>query len=525
MNGHPHETDGVARLSARVEELAAALIESERHLERLQRQRSRASAIIVAAFICIWTGLTGFGLIAQSPIQTGRFKTPFEVVDPNGRTILSVEAADAGGGFVQIGNPNTGGLTLGVGRSGAGYLLVRGANGVDQVSVGQAEGGPMGLRLTSPDGRTVVAQLVHDDRGSGLLSVGAANAGGLFAGSGVSGSGYVIVRDPKGQEAAAIGQREGGPFAIAVMGPSGKAPVAELGADRSAGGRLVIRGADGTSAAAIGPADTYSLALDFKRGERRHATLGIRDGLGQLTVGGEPRGGFAAGEGASGHGFALVRNASGNTAIVLGQRDGEPLAVTVLDAAGAEPVASLGRSATGSGGALRVAQSPGSALLYVAATVAPSDGRVTIGAGPKGNIVVGVSNPSKATVASFGEAVIGGGVFAASSAAGTIRALMSGSVGELHVADESGVTRATVVGASNGGALSVRSASGTTLVRLGEGQQGGMMQLANAGGNATVEAGTLPGGLGVVRAYPLGNPAVGLIGMPGTFIMGRGANK
>ena len=60
---------------------------------------------------------------------------------------------------------------------------------------------------------------------------------------------------------------------------------------------------------------------------------------------------------------------------------------------------------------------------------------------------------------------------------------------------------------------------------VGAGQRGGILQLANEGGNATVEAGVLSDGVGVVRAYPLGNPALGLVGMPGTFIMGFGGKK
>jgi hypothetical protein len=71
------------------------------------------------------------------------------------------------------------------------------------------------------------------------------------------------------------------------------------------------------------------------------------------------------------------------------------------------------------------------------------------------------------------------------------------------------------------GAFSIRSASGTTIARLGEGNAGGLFQLANSGGNAMVDAGVLPSGAGAVRAYPLGSPSAGLLGMPGTFIMGR----
>jgi hypothetical protein len=50
---------------------------------------------------------------------------------------------------------------------------------------------------------------------------------------------------------------------------------------------------------------------------------------------------------------------------------------------------------------------------------------------------------------------------------------------------------------------------------------GGYLQLGNAAGSSTVEAGTTADGVGLVRAYPLGNPGAGLVGMPGTFIIGR----
>ena len=68
-------------------------------------------------------------------------------------------------------------------------------------------------------------------------------------------------------------------------------------------------------------------------------------------------------------------------------------------------------------------------------------------------------------------------------------------------------------------AFSIRNKGGTTIVRIGETSGGGVLQLADQGGSAMVEAGVLPGH-GIVRAYPLGNPGVGLIGMPGTFISG-----
>ena len=100
---------------------------------------------------------------------------------------------------------------------------------------------------------------------------------------------------------------------------------------------------------------------------------------------------------------------------------------------------------------------------------------------------------------------------------------MNGLQGEIHMVDATGKTRATMTA---DGAFSIRNATGATLVRIGEGSTGGgLLQLANSGGDAMVEAGVLATGAGLVRAYPLGSPGAGLVGMPGTFIVGRLAQK
>jgi hypothetical protein len=88
--------------------------------------------------------------------------------------------------------------------------------------------------------------------------------------------------------------------------------------------------------------------------------------------------------------------------------------------------------------------------------------------------------------------------------------------------DATGKTRATMTAE---GAFSIRNASGATVVRVGEGSTGGGLQIANSGGDAMVEAGVLTTGAGLVGAYPLGSPGAGLVGLPGTFIMGRLGQK
>ena len=73
-----------------------------------------------------------------------------------------------------------------------------------------------------------------------------------------------------------------------------------------------------------------------------------------------------------------------------------------------------------------------------------------------------------------------------------------------------------------GSHLNLANGGGTTVVSLEVSPAGnGRFQLGGSDGQATVEAGVTTDGLGVVRAYPLGNPGAGLVGMPGTFILGR----
>ncbi|HEX5386626.1 MAG TPA: hypothetical protein VFW66_08015 [Gemmatimonadales bacterium] len=70
--------------------------------------------------------------------------------------------------------------------------------------------------------------------------------------------------------------------------------------------------------------------------------------------------------------------------------------------------------------------------------------------------------------------------------------------------------------------LNLSNANSVTVVALTqEASGGGYLQLGNAAGATTVEAGTTPSGVGLVRAFPLGSPGAGLVGMPGTFILGR----
>jgi hypothetical protein len=174
-------------------------------------------------------------------------------------------------------------------------------------------------------------------------------------------------------------------------------------------------------------------------------------------------------------------------------------------------------------GSLVLNGSSGKPVLKASERISTSDARITIG-GNEGQYAVTVSGPSGSAHAAFGEAKIGGGVFAAYNTGGQIGAIVSGT-GQIHVADTSGRTFATMVAEAGQGAFTVRSKSGTTIARLGEGTGGGMLQLANQGGNAMVEAGIHTSGVGLVRTFPLGSPGAAMVGMPGTFLIGRAGGK
>ena len=70
--------------------------------------------------------------------------------------------------------------------------------------------------------------------------------------------------------------------------------------------------------------------------------------------------------------------------------------------------------------------------------------------------------------------------------------------------------------------LEIANDNGTSVAALFHGASGGgALQLGDASNNAMVEAFVTANGTGLVRTHPLGTPGAGLVGMPGTFIIGR----
>ena len=423
----PESVDVHARLDA----LTVALHQAQREIDALRRRRARPSAWTVAMLLTIAAGTFGLGISAQNNLQTGSFWAPFEVFGDDRRTVLRVEGV-AGRPSVSIGALNAGGISFGVDKSGAGFLGVRGDGGTYSAILDAT-----GLQIMSADGKTVAAHLGFDSvRKQPLLRLGDDKTGGVDAGTGASGTGFVIVRSGNGQTGISLGQRDKSPLAVTVHSASGDNAVAQLGSDGAGGGRLLVRG-EAQSVATLGPSQLGRLGLTIGTNDKAPgATFGLlSDGTGQAVL-----------------------TDDGGGEVVLGGYKTAPVGMRLFDSAGGE--------------------------------------RVTIAAGEKGGFGVTVAGTGKSPVAQLGEASIGGGVVTTYNTAGTIGAIVSGT-GQIHVANSAGQTFATMVAEKNQGAFTIRSASGTTVARLGEGTGGGLFQLADQAGNAMVEAGIHPSGVAV----------------------------
>jgi hypothetical protein len=334
------------------------------------------------------------------------------------------------------------------------------------------------FQVVDSAGRTILAiESVAD--GGAAVTVGSMSGGGLRLGVGSSGAGFLNLRRSDGVIAASIGQYKGGPTGVQVFDAEGAGaePVAQI-------------------------------------------TAGAND-KGELVVGRGDSGGVTLASGASEAGVLKVRRSDGTVGTSIGQYKGGPMGVQVFTdkGAGADPIVELTGDASG-GGRLTVTDAAAKPILRVAEQ-ASTTAFVNI-AKQDNRYHVSVANAAGTRLASIGEANNGAGGVWAFGTDGKMRALLNGLTGEIHVLDGGGISRATMAVGSNGAAaISLRAASNTTVARLGEGQLGGWLQLANSSGYATVEAGTHPKGVGLIRAFPVGSPGGGMVGMPGTFLLGR----
>jgi len=92
------------------------------------------------------------------------------------------------------------------------------------------------------------------------------------------------------------------------------------------------------------------------------------------------------------------------------------------------------------------------------------------------------------------------------------------------ISDTAGISKAYVgVNSEGAGYFQVMGGNRFPIAELTEGKyKGGKLTLFSTSAVPMVEAGELESGVGTVWAGPMGfNPGVGLLGLPGSFIMGK----
>jgi hypothetical protein len=212
------------------------------------------------------------------------------------------------------------------------------------------------------------------------------------------------------------------------------------------------------------------------------------DSEARLALGDGQSGGVAAGTGASGSGFIVVRHASGATGIDMGQLKGRPMALGVFGETGQELVSLRTDDKRGS---VKVMKPNGVAVGGLVAD--DTGGRITLtgSAGAKPAIALGADTD-------------GGFVSVYGSGGGALPV-------------------AALQASSGKGNVYVFNAGGEPIASLSSGNNGGTLQLTDMAGTPMVQAGTLPDPhVGIVRTGPASRAPGGLMGVPGSYITGKG---
>lgn len=258
---------------------------------------------------------------AQEPDpQALKVKAPFEVVDARGKTLMKVEAV-GGSGSLTVGDPAAGSAIIGVGRSGAGYLLANTPAGEVGVAIGRYLGAGMGVHVVAADGVAVRGSLALDSSGDGRLTVGDEESAGATLGVGKSGGGFAIVRRGDGHNGIALGQLEGKPMSVTVFGEDDNELVS-LRTD-SKGGAVMVMNPEGVGVGGLLAGDGGGrVALTGAAGGKSAVSLSVEATGGKVRVF-PPGGGSAQAEltAESVGGAFTAYNSSGRPIAFFGSKD------------------------------------------------------------------------------------------------------------------------------------------------------------------------------------------------------------
>jgi len=152
-------------------------------------------------------------------------------------------------------------------------------------------------------------------------------------------------------------------------------------------------------------------------------------------------------------------------------------------------------SVVDAGGALTVADTDGTKLLYASPLVEAGEARLTIGRGAAGAVGLRVFNGSKKFLAAVGEATSGAGAIMVADKTGTARAMMHGLNGDLSALDAKGKVVAVVSSENNRGVVAVNGTTTVGKLTVGE-SGGGLLELADPAGNRQVVLGVTAGSEG-----------------------------
>jgi hypothetical protein len=244
-----------------------------------------------------------------------------------------------------------------------------------------------------------------------------------------------------------------------------------------------------------GPEGYGQLTLRDRRGHTR-ATL---EGEGTLTISDQRGNGI----------FHVAEDVSEADAQVrIGKDDGD----WIVDVGAGEGGVTLASSKEGGevwiydakgtelaylGDGLNIKDAAGKTFFSVAEDVSSDSAAVTIGKESEGYRMAITSGTTSAVIGASGN-IAGFATYQGERAVGSLM-LTEGS-NSLELANDGGVNVVSLM-VSEGG--------------------NGMLQLGNSSGHTVVDAGTTGEGVGLIRAYPVGSPGAGLVGMPGTFLIGR----
>jgi hypothetical protein len=307
------------------------------HVRWRRIERILSAGIVTVTVVALWSG----GPSAQTPQRSinervddlekrvgglmgsevggpVRFRAPFEIVGKQGKILMSVKEG-AAGGVMELGQRGAGLVTLGVGDSGAGFMLITHKKGSDAIGLGGRQGGPAGVSVISESDGSVQAFLGLDDKNDGRVALGKSASGSVEIGIGRSGAGFTLLRDKSGALAASVGRLDNGAMAFTVHG-AGEKPVASLTADPKLGGRTNVMNAQGLPVGGLlAQQSGGGLVLTGATGGDSLVDLGIgADGGGTMRVygpgGGSPRASVVAEDNV---GKVIAFNSSGEPVAAL----------------------------------------------------------------------------------------------------------------------------------------------------------------------------------------------------------------